>query len=60
LTQLHHIRGHDAVQLVAAHSLNTQLIAAGLPALTLVSGDHELLAAARATGLAVDDPNLHS
>jgi predicted nucleic acid-binding protein len=59
LTQLHQLRGYDAIQLAAAKSLNAQLVAAGLPALTLISSDHELLAAARAEGLAVDDPHLH-
>lgn len=55
----HQVRAYDAIQLAAAFTLNTQLVAAGLPALTLVSGDRELLEAARAEGLVTDNPYLH-
>lgn len=41
----------DAVDLLLA--------AAGLPGLTFVAPDADLVAAARAEGLSADDPNLH-
>ncbi len=59
LTRIYQLRGYDAIQLAAARALNKQLIAAGLPSLVLLTGDGELLTAACADGLAVDDPNLH-
>lgn len=59
LTQQHQLQGYDAVQLASALTLNTQLLTAGLPALTLVSSDRELLQAANAAGLTTDDPMLH-
>lgn len=54
LARKHGLGGYDAVQLAAA--LETQ---ARLPALTLLSADADLNAAALAEGLVVDDPNLH-
>lgn len=54
LARKHGLRGYDAVQLAAA--LEAQ---ARLPSLTLLSADAALNAAARAEGLAVDDPNSH-
>jgi hypothetical protein len=59
LAERHALRGYDAVQLAAALELQTVLTASGLPALTLVSADAELNAAAAAEGLTVEDPNLH-
>jgi predicted nucleic acid-binding protein len=50
----HGLRGYDAVQLAAA--LETRAL---LPALTLLSADADLNAAALAEGLAIDDPNSH-
>jgi predicted nucleic acid-binding protein len=54
LTQQHRLRGYDAIQLAAGLAA-----AAVLPALTLVGADDDLLAAARAEGLAAENPNLH-
>ena len=59
LTQAHKLRGYDAVQLSSALIANQTLTAAGLSPLTFVAADRDLLAAAQAEGLGVDDPNLH-
>lgn len=59
LTQRHRLRGYDAVQLAAALDANSAVIAAALPALTFISADGNLNAAASAEGLRVDDPNQH-
>jgi hypothetical protein len=58
LAETHALRGYDAVQLAAALNVNSACAAAGA-VFTLVSADGELNAAARAEGLAVEDPNLH-
>jgi len=55
----HVLRAYDAVQLAAALTINDGRLAAGAPALTLVSADDALNAAALAEGLAVDNPNQH-
>ena len=55
----HALRGYDAVQLAAALDANTELLATGLPALTVVSADGELNVAAVAEGLEVENPNDH-
>ena len=59
LARLYFLRGYDAVQLAVAAHLNREQLAAGLPAVTLVSADTELLDAARAEGLTVENPNHH-
>lgn len=59
IVEKHGLRAYDAVQLAAAVGLNNQRVAAGTGAVTLVSADQELNAAASAEGLSVDDPNLH-
>ena len=59
LTQGHRLRAYDAVQLATAVAAEAALRAAGQPGLTFVAADADLLAAARAEGLAADDPNLH-
>ena len=59
LTQNHRLRGYDAVQLAAALVVNEQYRAAGLPALTFITADNDLVAAAGAEGLMADNPNLH-
>jgi len=53
------LRAHDAVQLAVVSELHTHRINAGLPTAKLVSADQELNTAAKATGLQVEDPNLH-
>ncbi|MDR3639558.1 MAG: type II toxin-antitoxin system VapC family toxin [Isosphaeraceae bacterium] len=59
LAETQGLRAYDAVQLAAAVELNSQRLALGMSAVTLISADHELNAAALACGLRVDDPNLH-
>lgn len=59
LADRHTLRGYDAVQLAAAVQVNDAHTAAGLPAVTLISADLELNAAASIEGLGVDDPNTH-
>lgn len=59
LTQRQPLRAYDAVQLAAALILNRSLIANRLPALTFVSADNALCAAARAEELSAENPNEH-
>jgi predicted nucleic acid-binding protein len=53
------LRGYDAVQLAAALQVNGARRTRGASALTLVSADADLNAAAVAEGLPVEDPNTH-
>ncbi len=55
----HALRGYDAVQLAAALEENDEVMAFGLPPLTLVSADAELNKAAQVEGLNVENPNNH-
>jgi predicted nucleic acid-binding protein len=59
LTRRQELRGYDAGQLASAMILNRALLAQELPALTFVSADDNLLAAARNEGLSVENPNWH-
>jgi uncharacterized protein len=59
LAETHALRGYDAVQLSAALILYARRVARGLSALTLVSSDAELNAAATVEGLMVEDPASH-
>ncbi len=59
LTQRHRLRGYDAVQLATALAVNDSYLLAGLLPLTFLSADRDLLNAALAEGLIVDDPNEH-
>lgn len=59
LAETHALRGYDAVQLAAVLEVNIERAAIGLSAITLISADVALNAAAAAEGLAVDDPNAH-
>jgi len=58
LTQLHPLKGYDAVQLALALDFNATLTQQGLSAI-FVSGDERLAQAARAEGMATDNPFLH-
>lgn len=59
LAERHALRGYDAVQLAAAIQVNAAFVAAGQPAVVLVSADLELNAAGALKGLGVDNPNTH-
>ena len=60
MTQNYRLRGYDAVQLAAALTANAVLTSAGLSPLIFAAADDDLLNAARAEGLAAENPNLHS
>jgi predicted nucleic acid-binding protein len=57
LTARHKLRGYDAVHLACALYLNRLLLDSNLPPLTFIASDQDLLQAAQAEGLAVDDPS---
>jgi predicted nucleic acid-binding protein len=59
LAETHGLRAYDAVQLAAVLGLRSRRFALGLSDVTLLSADHELNAAAIASGLLVEDPNSH-
>jgi len=58
-TQNHRLRGYDAVHLATALITNEAHTTAGLSPLTFVAADHDLATAARAEGLAAENPNPH-
>lgn len=57
LTQTYRLRGYDAVQLATALVVHGHYLAAGLPGVTFVAADDDLLAAAHAETLMVENPN---
>jgi predicted nucleic acid-binding protein len=59
LTRRHKLRGYDAVQLASALTANSALMAEGFSGLVFVSADDDLLVAANAESLAVENPNSH-
>jgi predicted nucleic acid-binding protein len=64
LPERHKLRAYDAVQLAVALTIDAisgkqGIPATGAPALVFVSSDVELLTAAQAAGLTVDDPARH-
>lgn len=59
LTARHRLRGYDAVHLACALYLQRSLMAHRLAPLTFIAADKDLLQAALAEGLLIDDPNLY-
>jgi len=59
LTYRQKLRGYDAIHLACALALNRPLVDNDLPTLTFVAADDNLLTAAAAEGLPVDNPNRH-
>ncbi len=59
LTQRYRLRGYDAEQPATALAAADSARAIGLPPPIFVSADSDLLAAAQAEGLPVDDPKAH-
>ena len=59
LTHRRRLRGYDAVHLAAALTVLPALSEAGLAPLVFVTADRDLLQAANAEGLEVEDPNRH-
>lgn len=57
LARKHFLKGYDAVQLAVAIEFNRAQTALGLPTITLVSADTELLDAAKLEGLNIENPN---
>ena len=60
LTQSYRLRGYDAVQLASGMVAQRELAAQGYSPVTFVTADEELLMAARAAGLAVENPLSHA
>jgi uncharacterized protein len=58
IAEKHELRAYDAVQLSAAMAVHEGARAHGL-AITIVTADDELITAATAEGLAVENPNRH-
>ncbi len=59
LAETYGLRGYDAVQLAAGLHVHTTGLSLGLPALTFIAADGDLLAAAAAEGMMTDNPNSH-
>lgn len=59
IAESHALRGYDAVQLAAALEVNANLLSLAMPALTLVSSDNDLNAAASVEALKIENPILH-
>jgi uncharacterized protein len=59
LLETYKLRAYDSVQLASALLTNATIQASGLPALTFLAADTDLLNAAQAEGLVTDDPNIH-
>lgn len=57
LAEAYGLRGYDAIQLAVSRAVNTICVASWLPAMTFVSADNELNAAALSEGLVVENPN---
>jgi len=60
LLERHPLRGYDAMHLATALTVQQSLQSRNLPALTFLSADDGLNAAAAAEGLAVENPHEHS
>ncbi|MDQ2747580.1 MAG: type II toxin-antitoxin system VapC family toxin [Acidobacteriota bacterium] len=59
LTEIHSLRGYDAVQLATALTANRRRLNDNLSALIFVSADVELNSAAQTEGFSVENPNSH-
>jgi hypothetical protein len=55
----HNLRSLDAIQLAVALALHGRRTKTGLPPLTFLSSDHNLLSATAAEGIPTDDPAAH-
>lgn len=60
LTQRYRLRGYDAVQLATALVASEELTVQTLPPLIFIAGDEDLLTAAKAEGLAAENPADHA
>ncbi len=59
LSEVHFLRGYDAVQLAIALELEKRFALQNFSSITFISADNALNSAAVAEGLAVDNPNNH-
>jgi predicted nucleic acid-binding protein len=59
LIRQHKLRGYDAVHLACALALQQILVTSEETTLTFIAADSDLLIAAAAEGLAIDNPNDH-
>jgi len=59
LTAQYRLRGYDAIHLACALRIHHALTAHHLTPLTFVCADNDLLTAATAAGLSIDNPNQH-
>jgi len=59
LLEQHPLRSYDALHLASALIVNGRLLATAQPPLIFLAADNNLLAAAVAEGLTVDNPNNH-
>ena len=59
LAETYVLRGYDAVQLAAARQAQQRRLARGIPPLSLITADGDLLTAGAAEGITTDDPNNH-
>ena len=59
LIQNYKLRGYDAIHIACAVHIEKALQRRGLPSLTLVAADNDLLKAAQAIGLTTENPNHH-
>lgn len=57
LLEQHPLRAYDALHLASALEVHLRLTSAGLPPLTFLAADDQLLGAATAEGLPVDNPH---
>lgn len=57
LTQRYRLRGYDAIQLATALDVRATALRAGLPDLTFITADDDLVTAALAEGLTAANPN---
>ncbi len=60
LTQNNRLRGCDSIQLATAIITNEKIIESNFSPLTFVAADNDLLTAASAENLIIENPNLHS
>lgn len=59
LAEKHDLRGYDSIQFATAVGLHEKRLLKGASAMTFVSADDKLNAAAQAEGLLIENPNNH-
>lgn len=59
LLEQYKLRAYDSIQLASALEANSRLLSIRLPNLIFITGDLDLLEAAKSEGLTTDNPDLH-